>query len=341
MHYFFTKLFAEASAIYDHGTYIHPDFQTIIDHHEMLDQKLEFVFTSYMSLRSPKDRKIVQNAYHYNNNIEKVCNNAVRPIKFSELPAAIQDPLRDLYGSEGVLYQMLTAKKGNVSVKNRCGSLKGHFERFREENLVSLCPFCGMENLLTDYDDGKNEYDHYLSKRDYPFCSINFNNLAPVCDYCNKAGNKGQKDIPFQPNTNPQIQDELYYPYTTSFPNHVIFLTINAPTINLSDINGWTLSIDCIPATNGRKKERWLEIYNIENRYKSKIVKDSYLWKDRIVRKYSMRCKKNGDSFAKFKDDILDDSMDYLMYNNGILIKYFDEFVMNDPNCEANLIGAI
>lgn len=340
MHYFFVQLFAEVNPAYDHADLIHPDFQSIIDNHKVLDQRLETVFRAYMAL-APAEKTQVQQAYNNNNNIEQVCNNTIRPVKFSELPAGIQNPLVDLYGSKGTLYQMLTAKDGYDAVKNKCGSLKEHFEKFREQNQISVCPFCGMENLLTSYDDAKNEYDHYLSKGDYPFCSINFNNLTPVCDYCNKAGNKGQKDIPFQPGTNPQIQDELYFPYSSAYPGHVIELKINSNTTDLKDVNNWTLSIDCTPAGNARRKNRWLEIYNIENRYKAKIANDNYQWKDRIVSKHALRCKKNKIPFADFKADILDDFANPTKWNNGILMKCFDEFIMNDPNCEANLNGTI
>lgn len=340
MHHFFMQLFAEVSPVYHHADFIHPDFQTIIDSHGVLDQKLNAIFTAYMALL-PAEKKQVQQAYSNNNSIEQVCNNAVRPVKFDELSNGIQDPLKALYGSEGELYKMLTAKKGYPAVKNRCGSLKGHFEKFREINPASVCPFCGMENLLTEYEDGKNEYDHYLSKNDFPFCSINFNNLTPICDTCNKPGYKGQKDIPFQPKTNPQIQDELYFPYSTTFPDHSIDLKISSTTTNLKDIDSWTLSIDCIPAGNVRRKNRWLEVYNIESRYKGKIAGDSYEWKNTIVSEYHRKCKKRGDSFAHFKDDILKHSANPIKLNNGILMRCFEEFIMNDPNCEANLTGTI
>ncbi|WP_254413399.1 hypothetical protein [Dyadobacter diqingensis] len=232
MHHFFKQLFAEASLVYNHGSLILPYFQTIIDHHDVLDQRLQVLFEAYMGL-AVAEKVQVQQAYGNNNSIAQVCNNAIRPVKFDELPVGIRDPLKGLYGSRGVLYQMLTAKDNYDAVKKRCGSLKGHFESFRVHNPLSVCPFCGMENLLTDYDDTKNEYDHYLSKGDYPFYSINFNNLTPVCDYCNKAGNKGQKDIPFQPGTNLQVQDELYDPYSVAYPTHAIELTINASTTDL------------------------------------------------------------------------------------------------------------
>ncbi|WP_439555188.1 hypothetical protein [Dyadobacter sp.] len=338
MGHFFTHLFAEVSPTY--ANLIHADFQSIIDHHGVLDEKLKAVFTAYVAL-APAEKTEVQQAYNNNSSIEQICNNVIKPAKFSELPVSIQDSLKALYGSKGALYSMLTAKDDYDAIKNRCGSLKGHFEKFREQNKLSVCPFCGMENLLTDYDDAKNEYDHYLSKGDYPFCSIDFNNLTPICDYCNKSGNKGQKDIPFEPRSNPQIQAELYYPYSSAFPDHNIQLTINATDTDLSEIDTWTLSIECIPAANTRRKTRWLEIYNIESRYKAKIAGDSYQWKDRIVSKHSLRCKKNNVPFADFKDDILDDFATPLKWNNGVLMKCFDEFIMNDPNCEANLDGII
>jgi hypothetical protein len=198
-----------------------------------------------------------------------------------------------------------------------------------------------MDNIITEYEDGKNEYDHYFSKSLYPFCSINFNNLTPICDTCNKSGYKGQKDIPFQPRTKPQIQDELYFPYSTAFRDHVILLSINAPTTDLRDVNNWTINIDCNPRTNMRRKNRWLEIYKIESRYKGKIAGDSYNWKDIIIREYQRKCKKRGDSFANFKDDVLDHSANPISLNNGILMRCFDEFILNNPNCEANLKGIL
>ena len=50
---------------------------------------------------------------------------------------------------------------------------------------------------------------------------------------------------------------------------------------------------------------------------------------------------KADDAFENFKEDILATFEDYLKINNGILRKSFDEFIMNDSNCEANLTGTL
>lgn len=341
MHHFFEQLFAEKSVVYDQAVHIHSDFRNIINkYNDKIENRLKIVYTNYMALDS-LDKQIVQNAYNNNNDIEGICNNIVRPYKYNELPLAIQSILIELYGSEGVLYKMLTSKNAYTTIKKRCGSLKSHFETFRAENKISVCPFCGMENLITEHEHGKNEYDHYLSKGDYPFCSINFKNLAPICDYCNKAENKGQKDIPFVSKLKPQIQEELFYPYSTAYPDHEITLTINSKSTDLNNIENWTLTIDCTPAKNYRKKCRWVEIFNIESRYKGKIAGDSYSWKDTIVSEYNRQCKKRGDPFNNFKDDMLATFQDYKKWNNGIHMKTFREFIMNNPDCEDFLSGNI
>lgn len=339
--YFFTKLFDDSQISYSHAYFIHPDFQNIIDTYKsQIDDKLEALFAAYMSLTTPEDKETVKTAYLNNNNILGICNKNIKPFKYEELPIAVVDVIKVLYDSEGVLYKMLTSKTAYKNIKDKCGDLITHFKDFRTLNKTSVCPFCGMENLLPINDKSKNEYDHYISKGNYPFCSINFKNLFPTCGNCNKAPNKGQKDIPYNSAVVPIVQEELFYPYS-DISNHEITLKINSSNYDLSDISKWSLHIDCIPVSNRTKKNRWMEIYDIEYRYKTKIAGDSYEWKDRIIKEHHRKCIKRGDSFNNLKEDILSTFEDYTKWNNGILRKTFDEFIMNDPNCEANLNGTL
>ncbi|MBB6240551.1 hypothetical protein HDC90_005236 [Pedobacter sp. AK013] len=340
LHYFFSQLFAEVHPTFDHVFYIHTDFKDIVDEYPDINTSLTTITSSYLIL-SKKDKALVRKIYLHNNAIEEICNNKKKPFPFDDLPLSVQTPIRNLYDSEGLLYSMLTKKTGYPKIKSKCGSLKKHFESFRKVNQYSVCPFCGMENLMTEKETNKNEYDHYFSKGRYPFCSINFNNLVPICDYCNKSGNKGQKDIPFIPRSKPRKQGVLYYPYSQNIPKHEIGLQIISPTTDLSNPKKWNLIISATPKTNEKRKDRWVEIYNIEDRYKGKIAQDSYKWKERIKEKYRMRCKKRGISFKDFKEDILDDFTSYKDINNGIIMKCFDEFIMNNPNCETFLSGNI
>ena len=331
--HFYTQMFAEVNPVYDHAHYVEADFQDIIDAYtDQLDNKLETVFNAYLAL-DPPEKALVQTAYTNNNSISSICSSSVRPYKYDELPAGIIPAIEALY--EKLWEKVL----GYKVVRDSCGTVKEHFDEFRAINTNSVCPFCGLDSLLCEHDDGRDDYDHYVPKAKYPFCSINFNNLIPVCHNCNSKS-KGQNDTPFELDVIPLVQRELYYPYA-AIAGHAINVSITSANTDLSDPNSWTLNVNCLPVANNNKKDAWMEIYNIETRYKAKIAKDSYKWKERIIKKYQMRCVQNGTSFISFQNDILDDYLDYSNINNGIVMKCFDEFIMNDPNCEANLQGVI
>jgi hypothetical protein len=151
--------------------------------------------------------------------------------------------------------------------------------------------------------------------------------------FFNRSGNKVSKDIPIILKSFSSVQDELYFPYSTAYPNHEIYVSINSIITDLSDINSGTLDIDFTLPQNARKKDRGVEIYNIQSRYKAQIAKDSYKWKERIIKKRNLRCKQNGVDFQIFKIDISNNFTDYCDWNNGIQMKCFDEFVLNYPNC--------
>jgi len=334
LHYFFTKLFQVKVKKYNPSRLIHPNFKPIVEEYEdKINSKLTRIFIAYQTLTAAEKSK-VKRAYKNNNNIIGICNKRVKPIKYDELPVSIKDPIESLYDE---LWDTVLNYK---VVRDVCGTVKSHFNLFRKVNDKSVCPFCGLGSLLCEYDDGRDDYDHYLPKAEYPFISVNFLNLFPMCHNCNSKS-KGQKDSPFIPNTNPLIQRSLYFPYDNSIYDHEIILNIKSDVTDLNDDSTWELSIDCKPEKNLEKKNSWLEIFNIEKRYKSKIIKDSYKWKERIMRKYDLRCIQNGSSFNLFKSDILDDYQDYVNIDCGILMKCFDEFILNDPNFENNMKGIL
>lgn len=257
--YFFTRLFAEVHPAYDHAHYIHPDFQEIINEYKVqLDDRMKATLIAYMSLNA-NEKAIVREAYNQNNNIQGVCDVTVRPVKYDGLSSKIREIIKKLYDNLWGDNKILGYKK----VEDKCGTVKQHFDLFRKTNVYSVCPFCGMESLQCEHDDGRDDYDHFLPKAQYPFISVNFLNLFPMCHRCNSKS-KGINDTPFLPNT--ITQRPLYYPYDTTIPDHNITLTINSSDTDLSDPATWTLEIDCTPIANRAKKDSWIQIFNIETR---------------------------------------------------------------------------
>ncbi|MBR9855550.1 MAG: hypothetical protein GYB37_13405 [Algicola sp.] len=333
LHFFFTQLFAEVNVTYDHAHHIHPNFQNIINEYTIqIDNKLEAIFNAYTGL-NPAQKQIVRDAYSSNIDIENICNTSVSPVKYAQLPASISTPIKSLYdqlwGDSKVL--------GYVHVVASCGTVKSHFNDFRIVNKNSVCPFCGLEGLECEHDDGRDDYDHYLHKSKYPFISVHFMNLVPMCHKCNSKS-KGQKDAPFNGAGN---RRPIYFPFEGNPHGHCITLSINSTITDLGKLASWTLDINCQPAANVPKKDAWVDIFNIEKRYKARLAKDSYHYKDKLLKEYKKKSSRNGFDFAIFRDDKLDDLDDIYMQKEGIIWKTFHEFVLNDPDFENNVNGVI
>ena len=136
-------------------------------------------------------------------------------------------------------------------------------------------------------------------------------------------------------------QRPVFYPYADVSNNHEIVLSIKAESTDLRYPEKWELIIGCRPARNDRQKKAWIEIFNIESRYKARISKDNYKWKDRIITRYHNQVVNEKRDFNLFKNDILSDFSEYNDFECGILLKCFNEFLANDVNFEKNLKGEI
>jgi hypothetical protein len=227
---------------------------------------LEAIFNAYAGLNAAQ-KQTVQNAYAANVDIENICNTTVTPVKYTQLPAPIRKPIKSLYDNLWGDNKAL----GYVHVVASCGTVKAHFDDFRRVNKNSVCPFCGLEGLECEHDDGRDDYDHYLHKSKYPFISVHFMNLFPMCHKCNSKS-KGQKDAPFN---DAGVQRPIYFPLENNPNGHSIAVSINSATTDLSTPASWTLNIDCQPVANVPKKDAWIDIFKIKTRYTTMAIRNA------------------------------------------------------------------
>lgn len=334
LYYFFAQLFTNAFPTYTHASFIHADFQATINANKVqVDDRLEAIHKAYMKLTGYQ-KTVVQRAFRNNSDTKGICSGTVRPYKYSDLPNGIRKPLKDFYdelwGSNKIL--------SYARVVDKCGTLKDHFNQFRKKNTNSVCPFCGLDGLLNEYDDLKNAYDHYIPQKKYPFCSVLFSNLSPICDTCNRSGNKGSKDIPFNQST--KTQRQLYFPYET-LANHKIEVSINSTSTDLKRNSSWTLNIDCVPATNVHKKEAWNDIFRIEKRYKAIIKKGSSHWADKIIQELHKQSRQAGFNLDNYIENKIDQFSDIENHKEAIIQKAFHEFYLKHPGFKKNVMGIL
>ena len=99
-------------------------------------------------------------------------------------------------------------------ISEKIGKIEDHYDCFVTANNKGKCPYCGIFSLDSQYDPSREAYDHYLPKSKYPFNSINFKNLAPMCEKCNSR-NKGVKDPLYSSNG---TRRKSFYSYQTNQP---------------------------------------------------------------------------------------------------------------------------
>jgi hypothetical protein len=217
--------------------------------------------------RKPKSFRImIRDGFTSNNDIEKLCEGSIDPLHYSKIKSLDKTIANKLYQFFKGLYSLLD----NPHVKGALLGISSHYKKFFSDN-IPVCPFCGLSRLLNSENTKRDAYDHYFPKEIYPFNSVNFKNLVPMCHTCNSKY-KTRKDPINLRNGGPR--KHIFYPFSTGAKTSVsVSMTFNSTDLqNLkkADIN---LQITCDNSAD--KVDRWKEIFGIEERYKAACCDES------------------------------------------------------------------
>lgn len=206
-----------------------------------------------------------------NNDIEKVCANdpAAHLVRYADIPVAHKD-LCDELGSffKGLYSQSLL---GLTAFRDKIGAIDDHYDAFVKANDEGKCPFCGVSDMLGQYNSKREAYDHYLPKALYPFNSINFRNLVPACHHCNSSY-KTSKDPAFtvKDPARSAHRRRFFYPYRANAQK--IEITVTVAHADFKALAPGDISIDFGPPAISEELATWRDVYGIDERYKAKIV---------------------------------------------------------------------
>ncbi len=165
-------------------------YSDIVSHHKkILEEPLKSIFEIIKNWEQGK-RTDFCNRIRESNDIERICKRQISPLKIIEIDREITDVIdikklfADLY--KQVLY--------GSHCKTIYGDMQEHFKLFKSaENEIFKCPICGLIPQ-NSREEKKEDYDHLLPYTIYPFSSVNFKNLAPICVDCN-SDYKEDKDV--------------------------------------------------------------------------------------------------------------------------------------------------
>lgn len=240
---------------------------------DLFSSQVQAIYQSFAQL-SRQEVAQFKRWYQGNNDVEKVCakDPAIQIARYNEVAVAhkvlaerLAKFFKGLYSDPALRLAVMSAEIGDID---------DHYQAFVKANNVGKCPFCGMNDLLGEYNSRREAYDHYLPKALYPFNSINFRNLVPCCHHCNSSY-KTSKDPSF-PAKDPALTTRrraVFYPYKPLAQSIQIIVTVQHA--DLARLVPEDISLQFGPAALSEEIDTWRDVYGIDERYKAKVCSDT------------------------------------------------------------------
>lgn len=237
-------------------------FKILYLRYEWLKKDIDSIYSDCAKLSILSKNKI-RNAFISNNQIERLCNKEVNLVSLSELPKVVEKKMKPFFEK---LYKDLLDKKLSPISKME------YYKEIQKLNRFTNCPCCGIMPFEGETSKNREDLDHFFPKAHFPFASINFNNLSPLCGKCNRDNKKED---------NPILKKDgksrgVYYPYQKELTNIKIEVQLsNDFTSIIQDIlvNNLNPKISkkqikiTLTGTQQEKVDTWDDLYNIKNRY--------------------------------------------------------------------------
>ncbi|WP_109299601.1 hypothetical protein [Aquimarina sp. AU474] len=252
--------------------------------------RIAWIFDEFVKIKDDKFKKDLIKAYKANNNIKKLCEDkSSLPITYDDIERQYPDLAKALKSFYGRIYG--SSSPFNLKVFGFLNDklIAEYDVKFMEANNKEVCPFCGINHLKGNNHSYREAYDHYIPKGLYPFNSLNFKNLAPMCHECNSTyklskvpiyNNDVKKIDPLIKETHRSL---AFFPYAKSHPNIEIKIDLKSKDI----INLRPSEIDLKIEATGYDEhvDTWLRVFGMEERYKALLCSPSEgkAWFDSII----------------------------------------------------------
>jgi hypothetical protein len=249
-----------------------PKYRNLID-----DTNIDYVLTplseAYLICKglNRKQTKLLKTAVHNNNKIRELCNGDVQPVKYEQIESINADLKKAIKLFCDCLY-------------DHCIKLEPFYTSYENINAYSktvvkkssVCKCCGINKVLTQFHKHRSALDHYLPRKHYPFNSLNFKNLIPICDICNGKYKLSEDTLYITENKGKKNESKTrtvaFYPYsrtTHSIDIDITFTKNFDSTIEPKDIE---IELTCVGNTD--KVASWDRIFGIKENYKAECCTD-------------------------------------------------------------------
>jgi hypothetical protein len=277
------------------GTYslslLHADLKAVVEEIsnddrikiDYLDGPIKAIDALFQTRLTSEQRAQLALWYDHNNDIEVLCGNDPQksPGTYSDIRAIDADLEKALKAFYLSLFTDVIHLK---AVTSRSAEIDAHYDAFVTENKEGKCPYCGYGDIKGPDRSRREAYDHFLPKGTYPFNSVNFRNLAPICNECNSSY-KLQKD-PLH-TVDPSVRRKAFYSYATAAPGISIELALS--TADIANLKATDITLIITAPGRDEEVKSWIDVFGIDERYRSKCCtkNDGMVWLSRVAEEHA------------------------------------------------------
>jgi len=223
-----------------------------------------------------KKLKRLKRAVHVNNKIRELCDGEIEPITYDEIEIIDSELKKAIKLFCDKLYDNVIDL---APCYNMYEEIDGYYKKVVQRS--SKCRCCGINKVLTKFHTHRSALDHYLPRKHFPFNSVNFKNLLPICDICNskyklgknplcKIENKGRKNESRQ-------KSKAFYPFRRTILDIGISIKFqNTKSVKSLEPNNIEIELTC-PGYDDQI-ETWDRIFGIKENYKAECCTEEMLF---------------------------------------------------------------
>lgn len=233
------------------------------------------------------DRAAIREAFFVNNDVESLCEGLSIPIELNTLHFVVEQKMKPLLVR---FYNDLINSKEKLDYYNKL---------IENSDSYKFCPCCGLTPIESAESHYREDNDHYLPKADYPFASVNFGNLPPLCSKCNKKC-KSTKN-PFE---NGRVSFYAFKPLENEFE-----ISVDIDDDDSTDYLQLIESEVVIGFNNNTNKvDTWNWLFDINTRYNEEIRQFSKTELRILANRFRRNDqRKQGMSYEEILNDIIED----------------------------------
>jgi hypothetical protein len=257
---------------------LHPDLKAVIEEiardpkitKDHLDGPIKTIDALFKDKLDATQQAQISTWYDNNNDIEALCGNDPQktPGTYAEIKAIDHELEKALKAFCKSLFTDVIYLK---AVTSRTAKIEDHYHAFVAVNDEGKCPYCGYADIRNQDYRTREAYDHFLPKGIYPFNSVNFKNLAPMCHQCNSSY-KLQKDPGWHldplNNACAGRRRRAFYSYAANASGITIDLAL--ATSNIDKLSPSDITVTITAPGRDEEVESWMDVFGIEERYKAK-----------------------------------------------------------------------